>query len=591
MKNSNFTKILTAGSVDSGKSTLLGRILYDTKNYNFDELENVISKTKKNPHFKTDIDFSLLLDGLLDEATEGITIDLAHKYLQYKGKNYVFIDSPGHIEYLQNTASGATFADIALLLIDAKVGITQQTMNHLEIVNMFSNIKKIIVCINKIDSVKNPSKIYETYKKKIEDFCIDRNYKIPYIIPISAITGQNIKNSSKKLNFYKDLSLLDLIENSYEDLNRNNIGVITSVQNILRDKNNNRILTVKNLNSGFSVGSNLYNARTNEKISIKKIYKNFEDKKRLNKNEIANIEINEKATINNTDILVSKTNNLTFTSSIKVTYIHIARDSKFSKSQRVQLNFRNQKVFGYISKVDEKENSSIVSFLTIELENKIFVTEYLKFDEFAIFSMINISNNETMGFGFINYSLDRGVHVKESRTVKSKRSNNKIVCFWLTGLPSSGKTTIANSLGAELIKKEIPFYIIDGDAIRSGLNSDLGFSNADRVENNRRVSHIAKILYDSGVIPIISTISPNQSSRDFARSLLPDGHFVEVFVKTSLEECINRDVKKLYKSKKKNKNITGIHSNYDIPNSPELILDTEIMSLEDETQALLKFIF
>ena len=134
---------------------------------------------------------------MLDEATEGITIDLAHKYFNYKEKNYVFIDSPGHIEYLQNTASGATFADIALLLIDAKVGITQQTMNHLEIVNMFSNIKKIIVCINKIDLVNNPSKFYKIYKKEIEDFCNDRNYKIPYIIPISALTGQNIKNPSK----------------------------------------------------------------------------------------------------------------------------------------------------------------------------------------------------------------------------------------------------------------------------------------------------------------------------------------------------------------------------------------------------------
>ena len=587
MKNSNFTKILTAGSVDSGKSTLLGRILYDTENYNLDELENVIAKTKKNPHFKSKIDFSLLLDGLLDEATEGITIDLAHKYFQYNDKNYVFIDSPGHIEYLQNTASGATFADIALLLIDSKVGITQQTQNHLEIVNMFSNIKKIIVCINKIDSIKQPEKIYKTYKQKINEFCIEKGFEIPQVIPISALEGQNIKNRSKKMNFYNGPSLLNLIEKDYQEKNTNNFGTIAIVQNVLRGENNDRIFTIKNLNSRFSIGSPLYNARTNEKITVKKIFKDFDSKKTIQKNETANVQINEKATLNNSDILLKEVNNLIQTSSIKVTYVHISREIEISKSQRIQLNFRNQKVNGYISKIENKQNSSIISFLTIELENKIFLTEYSKFSALAVFSIIDISDNETLGFGFVNHSLDKGVHVIESETSKFINTKNKIKCFWLTGLPSSGKTTIANSLGLELAKNDKSFYIIDGDSIRSNLNSDLGFTKSDRIENNRRVAHLAKILYDSGVIPIVSTVSPNQSSREFARSLFPDGDFIEVFVNTSLEECIKRDVKDLYKSDKKIKNITGIHTNYDIPSSPEVILDTENLSLEEETQILL----
>ena len=588
--NKSFIKILTSGSVDSGKSTLLGRILYDTENFNLDELESVINRTKLNQSFKYEIDYSFFLDGLLDETTEGITIDLAHKYFVYDDKNYVFIDSPGHIEYLQNTASGATFADIAILMIDVEVGITTQTFNHLEIIGMFKNIKKIVICINKIDSSNNPEEDYLTYKKEIEDFCKKLNINNFELIPVSAIEGINIKKNNAVLPFYRGLSLLEIISN-FNIKNDNGVkGSLTAVQDVLIGENNKRYLNVINLNENIKTGKKLTNIRTNEIVTINKIYKNFKEQKILESGEVGNITFDEKATINKSDILVSNNETLKYTSSIKCTLVLLDKENNLSLSERMLIIFKNQKSYGFISKIEKRENSNIIFSITFELESKIIISEYETYDKLSVFNFIDPSTNQTLGFGYVDFSLDKGVHIKESVLVKSTNNKKIIKCFWLTGLPSSGKTTIANEFGKILNKNSIPFYIIDGDTIRSGLNSDLGFSKSDRIENNRRVAHLAKILFDSGIVPIVSTVSPNNSSRNFARSLFNKNDFIEVFVDTPLEECIKRDVKNLYKSSKTNKNITGLHTNYDVPIKPEVIIETLNTSLNQSVDLLYKYL-
>lgn len=578
---------MTCGSVDDGKSTLLGRLIYETDNLLEDQSDYLSKLNQKFAKKDVEIDYSLLLDGLIDEKEQGITIDIAFKYFTLENTQFTLIDSPGHKEYTKNMANAATFADVALILIDASKGITQQTKKHIEIVNMFPNIQNKIICINKMDMLKYSKTSYLELKKDIESYVADNGFLIDEILPISAVKGDNVLKRSANMKFYTGKTLYQLLIdlNLKSSAKKNGSVTVKFVDN----SSGSRTFFVENNQINYKVGDTLKNVYTNEKTIIQKIFHNNKIVKEQKNLKNSALQLEDQISISKGDSLILETQNAVVSDAFKAKIIWTGNENLL-KSKRYLFKFHSKSEYGFVSKSSIKtivKNS--ISVLNIELEDKVHVDTFLSNYHLSQFVIIDPDDNSTNGFGYILQNLDRGSTIIPKSL--QEFSKNYAKCIWLTGLPSSGKSTIAEALGKKLKKLKIPYYIIDGDNIRSTLNKDLGFTKEDRIENNRRVAHLAKIIYDSGVLPIVATVSPNKSSRTFAKSLFQENEFALIFVSASLETCIKRDPKNLYSNQsKKIKNITGLHSNYDIPTNPDLVLDTEKLSITQSVNRLLKLL-
>ena len=577
---------MTCGSVDDGKSTLLGRLIYETDNLLEDQSDYLSKLNQKFAKKNIEIDYSLLLDGLIDEKEQGITIDIAFKYFILGNTQFTLIDSPGHKEYTKNMANAATFADAALILIDATKGISQQTKKHIEIVNMFPNIQNKIVCINKMDKLLYSKEKYFDLKTKIESFVKENNFTIDEILPISATKGDNVLKKSTAMKFYRGKTLYQLLIdlNVKSSNKKNGSAVVKFVDN----SSGSRTFFVENNDISYKVGDILKNVYTNERTKIKKIFydnKHIQEQKSLKNTAL---QLKDQISISKGDSLILDNMEALISDAFKAQIIWTGNENLLQR-KRYLFKFHAKSEYGFVSKSSNKIISkNSISTLNIELENKVHIDTLSSNYYLSQLVIIDPENNKTVGFGNISQNLDRGSTVIFKNL---QEYDNSFKCIWLTGLPSSGKSTIAEAFGKKLKKENIPFYIIDGDNIRSTLNKDLGFTKEDRIENNRRVAHLAKILFDSGIIPIVATISPNNSSRSFARSLFNENEFVLVHIDASLETCIKRDPKKLYSNKsKKIKNITGVHTNYDIPLDSDLVLDTEKLSVSQSVNRLFKLL-
>jgi bifunctional enzyme CysN/CysC len=579
LKKVNQIKIMTCGNVDDGKSTLLGRLFFETGNLTIDQskyLEFLSDKfhniSKKSG--KSKIDYSMLLDGLIDEKKQGITIDIAYKFFSIDKKSYVFIDSPGHEEYTKNMSHAASHANVAILIVDVTKPLTNQTKNHLTIVSNFPNINEIIVCVNKMDKVNYRKKEFSRISKELIKFSNSIGVSINHFVPISALEGDNITSKSKKTKFYRGEYLLEIIKNLNIKTQLKHEGSYLRIQNIFKE-NDKRIYLVEHSGKRIKKNDTLINSSSGESTKIKIIYNNFSRVDSLS-NSNASLEFESEISVSVGDIFI-KDRDFKLSNSIKCRLI-VSKKDDLVKNGRYLFQFRHFSSKGFISKIKGGVSSYIIE-CTIELDGKYLISNFKDLYDLSKFMIIDLNTNETLGFGYVLYNLDKGSNIHTQLTSKYKHSVYP-KALWLTGLPASGKTTIANEVGKKFNSMGVGFYILDGDNLRLNINKDLGFSIPDRIENNRRVAHIAKILLDSGIFPIVSTISPQADSRKFARDLIGEDNFYELYVKTSLETCIKRDPKNLYKNKlKNNKNITGMHQEYEIPINPDLTLDTEKYSV------------
>ena len=579
--------IMTCGSVDDGKSTLLGRLIYETDNLLEDQSAYLTKLNKKFAKKDIEIDYSLLLDGLIDEKEQGITIDIAFKYFTLGNTQFTLIDSPGHKEYTKNMANAATFAEAALILIDASKGISQQTKKHIEIVNMFPNIQNKIVCINKMDKVQYSKEKYLDIKKEIMSYVVENNFNIDEILPISAAKGDNVLRKSSHMPYYRGKTLYQLlVELNLKTLNKKNGSAVVK---FIDSSSGTRTFFVENNSINYKVGDSLKNVYTNESSEIKKIFhnnKNIQEQKNLKNTAI---QIKDQISISKGDSLILENNYSIVSDAFKAKIIWTGNDILIRR-KRYLFKFHSKTEYGFVSKsLTQTISKNSITLLNIELEAKLHIDTISSNYHLSQFVIIDPDNNKTVGFGYVIQNLDRGSTVFFKNLQQFTYNNRK--CIWLTGLPASGKSTIAEAFGKRLRKVNVPYYIIDGDNIRLTLNKDLGFTQEDRIENNRRVAHLAKILFDAGIVPIVATVSPNDSSRSFARSLFKANQFALVFVDTSLETCLKRDPKKLYSNKsKKIKNITGLHSGYDVPINADLILNTEKLSVRQSVNKLFKLL-
>ena len=577
--------IMTCGNVDDGKSTLLGRFLFETNNISIDQSEYLkrIQQHFLSKNSEHEIDYSMLLDGLIDEKKQGITIDIAFKFFKLGSKEFVFIDSPGHQEYTKNMAHAATHANAALLIVDVTNGFSEQTINHLNIISIFPNVENIIVCINKMDKVNYSKLKFNELVKKIQKYAEEKNIKIQNFIPVSGLMGENITSKSKKMKFYTGNCLHDLILNIPSISNNSPNWSYFKIQNIEKYKQD-RIYHAQHYGKRIKIDDTLVNQRTNQKVKIKNIYSNFKSVDNVFRKS-ANLQFKNEIDITQGDIL-TKNYEIAKSDSFKALIV-ASNGSGLIKNKRYLFQFDHFSSKGYISKIKKIHNTYIYEF-TVELESKSIFCDYKNAYELSKLMIIDISSNETMGFGYVMYKLDRGINVIEQDTVFSNKLTD-CKTIWLTGLPASGKSTISNVLGEQLNKNNIKFYILDGDNLRSTINKNLGFSKEDRIENNRRVAYIAKVLNDAGVNAIVATVSPYKENRDLARDIIGQDNFIEVYVKASIETCISRDPKNLYSSSKKIKNITGLHEDYEVPNDPSIVLETEKYTPKELAEDLLKF--
>jgi bifunctional enzyme CysN/CysC len=560
-------KILTCGSVDDGKSTLIGRIMYETNNLFIDQSDYL---TKMLDNNNDDIDFSLLLDGLLDEKEQKITIDAAFKYLTVDEKNFVFIDSPGHSQYTKNMAYASTFANIAILLIDAKKGISEQTKIHLNILKHLDSVKKIIVCINKIDLVNYDENIYNTIKDDLNLYSKSLDLKINSYIPISAKLGDNIFQKSNKLKFYNGPTLLsDLNSYKLEDAKQSR-NTLLSIQFQTKIKNQRMYAAYQELGS-LKEKDELINLTTGEKVNIKSIYFNLEKRKSTFKNSNIFFTTSKETSINKGDIFVKKTKELNFTNSFKGKVVWLSKNKPLKSSNYI-IKFKYQENYAFLTNLRNLNKSSMIFEVNIELSKKIAISEKINLSSLRNFIIIDQITYETVGMGVVSNNLDKGSFLFPTSLNKFQKKSTETI--WFTGLSGSGKTTIANELGKLLSEKKVPYYILDGDNLRNTINKDLGFSETDRVENNRRIAHVASILSDAGIVPIVSTISPLERIRLDARKILGKNNFSLIYLNADLKTCIKRSKKNLYRNKHKHvKNITGQDQIFEKPQNPDLIID------------------
>ncbi len=577
-------KIMTCGSVDDGKSTLLGRLIFETGNLNYDQSKYLEKLNQKYRNKTKKLDYSLLVDGLIDEKEQGITIDLAFKYLVLGDTQITLIDSPGHVEYTKNTACAASIANVALVLIDVTKGITNQTIKHLEIINYFSNIKEVVICINKLDKINYNLIKYNSLTAELNKIINEKNYKKPIFVPISALDGENIISNSNKMNDFDSANLLSVIEGLKitKEKNKDQLGIVRHIA--ISDSK--RIYLLESLSLSFKKNDTLFNIFTGEKSKVKEIYSGFEKIDSTKKFQNIAVELKDEISISIGDILSPINLNKELTDSFKARIIWCS-NSSLETSKSYVFKFSNKEIGGFVSKVNLK-NISKNSILeaTIELNQYNYLTDNPQ--EINNFLLIDPHTNESQGFGYCLYPLDRGKNIHYQSI--NPESQTSLPCLWLTGLPASGKTTIASNLSKKLHKQNVKNYVLDGDNLRKTINKDLGFSKSERIENNRRIAHVAKLLSEAGVLPIVATVSPIEEIRTLAKEIIESQYFHLIYIEASIEECIKRNPKNLYRGNKKIKNITGINSPFEIPKDADLTINTEEENIEQSTNLLYTYL-
>ena len=606
----NLIKILTCGSVDDGKSTFIGRLLKDTGSILSDQKESLKNLSKKFGTQGKEIDYALLVDGLAAEREQGITIDVAYRYLNVGNTRYILADSPGHEQYTRNVITAASNCDLAIVLVDIKKGLSQQTFRHIRILSLIG-IKHIIIVLNKMDLIKYAKLPFQQVEKKILLFTQTLKFQTQKCIPISALKGDNILLKSKKLKWYKGFSVFDHIKklNILKIKQKNKNSFYLPVQ-LVQKKGHNTRLYYGNIYSGSVRKNQIINMLpSQETAKVQAIY--HLNKKIIHATEdmAVAIELNKQIDVSRGDIISS------INSSVKIAdqfqaKVFITSNINFSKSREYIIRIHNKETKIQILNIKNKINIDNGNELAVNklTRNDIGTIEFKSFEKLAydnfgndkkiaVFILIDPETYETVAAGTISFALRRSdnIFLQKTKVNKSNRAkllNQKPICLWLTGLSGSGKTTIAVALEKKLSQLGKLTYILDGDNIRLGINKDLGFTERDRIENIRRISEIAKLMVDSGLIVIVAAISPFAKDRSIARSLFKDKEFLEIFVNTPREVCEKRDVKGLYKKYKQGliKNFTGQDSIYENPKNPDLEFDTSKEKLEHILDKIKKYL-
>ena len=603
----NLLRFITCGSVDDGKSTLIGRMLYESQMIFDDQVASLKNDSKKYGTQGENIDFALLVDGLSAEREQGITIDVAYRFFSSSKRKFIVADTPGHEQYTRNMATGASTAELAILLVDARNGILTQTKRHSFIVSLLG-IKNIVLAINKMDLVNYDKNIYEKISSEYKLFSKKLNFKNIQSIPISALKGDNIHKKSKYMKWYNDKTLFDYLETTKTKIQSSDSFVLP-VQSVNRPNLNFRGYSGTIAEGKIRKGDELISLPSNQKVKVKDIFVGERSLKTANLKQSITLTIDKEIDTSRGDILCSKNSTVDMADQFNVNVIWMSEDKGFTgrtylaKIHNISTSIKimNIKKIYDVNTLEFAAGNELklndVAEISISFNKTVPFSTFKENKILGSLIIIDPINNQTIGMGMINFSLRRSQNIQLqnltiNKNLREKINGHKGQVLWMTGLSGSGKSTIANELEKILYSQGKKTYILDGDNIRHGLNKDLGFTDKDRVENIRRVAEVAKLMCDAGLIVITAFISPFRLEREMARSLFEKNEFKEIYISTPLKVAEKRDPKGLYKKARQGKipNFTGIDSIYEKPTNPELEIDTSKVSLSKAVKKILNII-
>ena len=602
-------KILTCGSVDDGKSTLLGRLLFDSKNIFLDQMDQTKIESEKYGTQGKEIDLALLVDGLQAEREQGITIDVAYRYFETSNCKFIIADTPGHEQYTRNMATGASNSDVAIILIDAEKGVLEQTKRHSFIVNLLG-IKHIVVAINKMDLVNYKENIFERivdeYKELIKNF----TFTSINFIPLSALKGDNVFSNFENTKWYNGSTLIETLEkvDVLDSSQQNELSF--PVQWVNRSSANFRGYSGTIADGKIARGDLITTASSNMITSVKNIYGPKGELSEAYSGQAITLTLSDELDISRGDVILSKKNDQIIKADQFASHLIWMDQEPMLPERNYIFRFNNSYINGKITDLvhsinvnsyeevaSKKLNLNDIAYCKVAINKMHAISSYSNNQKLGSFVIIDPYNNKTIGVGMIDHALRRSSNISWhkmsiNKKTRSELNSQKPCVVWFTGLSGSGKSTIANILEQKLHTIGKRTYLLDGDNVRHGLNKDLGFTDTDRVENIRRVAEVSKLMVDAGLITLVSFISPFKSERQMARDLLSSDEFFEIFINTPLEECEKRDPKGLYKKARAGelKNFTGIDSLYEEPENPDLILDTASSNAEELTDQIINFL-
>ncbi|MBN04258.1 sulfate adenylyltransferase subunit CysN [Ponticaulis sp.] len=604
-ENKSLLRFITCGSVDDGKSTLIGRMLYDSKMIFEDQLDALESDSKRVGTQGENIDFALLVDGLTAEREQGITIDVAYRFFSTDKRKFIVADTPGHVQYTRNMATGASTADLAILLIDARRGVLVQTRRHAFIASSLG-IRKLVLAINKMDLQNYEQSVFDDIESDFIEFAEELATGIEIqAIPMSALEGTNITTKSEQTPWYDGPSLMEYLETVPVDDDRLNAPFRLPVQYVNRPNLDFRGFSGQIPSGTVKVGDRVKTLPSAKETTVTRILSGDQDVQEAMAGESVTVCFADEVDTSRGDLICTAESPAQVADQFQARIFWMA-DDKMLPGRRYLMKIGSKTVTAQVNETKYRiEMSDLqdrpardlslneVGVCTLSLDQAIPFDPYNEIRETGGFILIDRLNNNTVGMGMIDFALRRAgnIHwqsVDVNKEAHSAQKNQKPAVLWFTGLSGSGKSTIANALQKRLYSIDRHTYLLDGDNVRHGLNRDLGFTDADRVENIRRVSEVSKLMVDAGLITLVSFISPFRSERRMARNMVEDGEFVEVFVNTPLNVAEQRDVKGLYKRARegKIKNFTGIDSPYEPPTEPEIEIDTTKVSADEAAEII-----
>ena len=598
-------RFITCGSVDDGKSTLIGRMLYEAQQIFEDQVASLRNDSKKMGTQGGDIDFALLVDGLAAEREQGITIDVAYRFFSTDKRKFIVADTPGHEQYTRNMFTGASTADVAVILIDARQGVLTQTKRHSMICSALG-IKNIVVAINKMDLVDYQQAVYEEIESDFRSFAEEMNFDTITPIPMAALKGDNVVERSQKTAWYQGPTLLGFLETVNTQLSRIDHALRLPVQWVNRPNLDFRGFSGTIEAGAASVGQKIRVLPSGETATIESIVLFEDNLVKAEAGQAVTVTLDREIDASRGDVIVSADSPCEVSDQFEVQLVWMDQEPGYI-GRSYWLKIGTNRISGQITDIKYKINintSEHLSATQLELNDlcvvNLQVNHPIAFESFkdcppmGSFILIDRMNNQTVGAGMIDFALRRATNVHNQKLDVGKQARRHLnghtsKVLWFTGLSGSGKSTIANALETALHKQGIRTYILDGDNIRHRLNRDLGFTDADRIENIRRIAEVARLMLDAGVVVLTAFISPFQAERDAAREIFDDDEFIEIFVDTPLEVAESRDPKGLYKKARNGQipNFTGINSPYEIPQNPEFHLKTDNKEVDDLIQELL----
>lgn len=592
-ENKSLLRFITCGSVDDGKSTLIGRLLFESKVLFEDQLSTIEADSKKHGTQGDELDLALLVDGLAAEREQGITIDVAYRFFSTDKRKFIVADTPGHEQYTRNMITGASTADAVILMVDARKGILTQTRRHSYLMSLIG-IRNVVVAINKMDLVDYSEGVYQDVIADYQDFAEQIGIRNITFIPLSAFKGDNITTLSERMPWYQGVPLIQYLEDVELDNERlQKTPFRLPVQWVNRPNLDFRGFAGTVASGVIRTGDPIRVQPSGRTSHVERIVLGSDDLDQAVAGQSITLTLTDEIDISRGDIISALESPAEIADQFEANLVWMHEEALLP-GRRYLMKIGTNSVSAQVSEIKHQINVNTLELLpakTLELNAigvcNLALDRAIAFDAYANnqdtggFILIDRLTNNTVGAGMLNFALRRSQnihmqHLDINKTVRAEAKNQKPCLLWFTGLSGAGKSTIANWVEKKLHARGQHTYLLDGDNVRHGLNRDLGFTDADRVENIRRVAQVSKLMVDAGLIVLSAFISPFRAERKMARDLVEGGEFLEVFVDTPLHVAEERDAKGLYKKARAGelKNFTGIDSAYETPQTPEIHINT-----------------